>query len=154
MSNHEQEVECPGLGLFFGVIEHNKRPEIIWSGSTWHSELQTWDLLLKILVTKDKATLEEVGWNFLPIIWDDIEIFALTKLFQIPAKGSAYLVLYHQSPEILTTFLLQKEEELNNTFQEILDSYFMTHTLSNEQLKQIRIKCQKYYVFLSEIKLS
>ena len=66
-----------GLGLFFGIIEIDRRPQVLWSGSTWHQELNTWDLLLKILAMKDKATLEEVGWNFLPILWDEIEIYAM-----------------------------------------------------------------------------
>ncbi|MFX0053007.1 MAG: hypothetical protein ACFE8U_17170, partial [Candidatus Hermodarchaeota archaeon] len=92
MSIDESSLEL-GLGLFFGLIEYNKRPKILWSGSTWHAEINTWDLLLKILAMKDKTTLEEVSWNFLPIIWDDIEIFALTKLFQITGVGNAYLVL-------------------------------------------------------------
>ena len=146
----------PGLGLFFGVIEFNKRPAILWSGSTWHSEIQTWDLLLKILNMKDKATLEEVSWNFLPIIWsngssDDIEIFALTKLFQIKGVGNAYLVLFHQSPEKLTQFLLYQDEMIDETFKGILDNVLTKRGLSNEQLKQIRINCQKYYEVLSQV---
>ena len=54
------------LGLFFGIIEHNKlNPTILWSGSTWHSEIQTWNLLLKILATKDPIDLEETMEAFL-----------------------------------------------------------------------------------------
>ena len=134
-----------GLGLFFGIIEIDRRPQILWSGSTWHQELNTWDLLLKILVMKDKATLEEIGWNFLPILWDEIEIFALTKLFQIIGVGSAYLVIFHQSPEKLTQFLLQNEESLAFTFESILNALYTSKRLSNEQLKQLRIESQKYY---------
>ena len=141
----------PGLGLFFGLIEYNKRPQILWSGSTWHAEINTWDLLLKILAMKDKTTLEEVSWNFLPIIWDEIEIFALTKLFQISGVGNAYLVLFHQSPEKLTQFLLQHEEKLAYSFEQILYTIYLGKQLSNEQLKQIRIESQKYYEILSEI---
>ena len=140
------------LGLFFGVIEYNNlNPTILWSASTWHSEIQTWDLLLKILATKDN--LEEVEWGFLPIIWDEIEIFALTKAFQIKGIGSAYLVIFHQSAEILTQFILTRDEELARTFKEILTSsvFFSVQRLTNEQLKQIRIKCQAFYEILSEL---
>jgi hypothetical protein len=63
----EQPQPYPGLGLFFGIIEQNKRPEILWSGSTWHSELSSWQLLLSILSMKDKTDLENVDWSFLPI---------------------------------------------------------------------------------------
>ncbi|MFX0016439.1 MAG: hypothetical protein ACFE98_17735 [Candidatus Hermodarchaeota archaeon] len=140
------------LGLFFGIIEyHNLNPEILWSGSTWHSEIQTWDLLLKILATKNPLDLEEVEWNFLPIIWDEIEIFALTKAFYIKGIGSAYLVVFHQSAEKLTQFILAKEEEMARTFKEILTStsFFTVQRLTNEQLKQIRMKCQAFYEILS-----
>ncbi|MFX0170458.1 MAG: hypothetical protein ACFE9L_00930 [Candidatus Hodarchaeota archaeon] len=150
MSNDKSSIEL-GLGLFFGLIEYDKRPKILWSGSTWHAEINTWDLLLKILAMKDKATLEEVSWNFLPIIWDDIEIFALTKLFQITGVGNAYLVLFHQSPEKLTQFLLQYEEKLAQSYEKILFTIYLGTQLSNEQLKQIRIESQKYYEILSEI---
>ncbi|UCG90010.1 MAG: hypothetical protein JSU57_05985 [Candidatus Heimdallarchaeota archaeon] len=140
------------LGLFFGIIEYNNlNPTILWSGSTWHSEIQTWDLLLKILAIKDN--LEEVEWGFLPIIWDEVEIFALTKAFQIKGIGSAYLVVFHQSAEKLTQFILTKEEEMAETFREILTSsaFFSIQQLTNEQLKQIRIRCQAYYEILSQI---
>jgi hypothetical protein len=150
MSIDKSSIEL-GLGLFFGLIEYNKRPKILWSGSTWHAEINTWDLLLKILAMKDKATLEEVSWNFLPIIWDDKEIFALTKLFQITGVGNAYLVLFHQSPEKLTQFLLQYEERLAQSFEQILYTIYLGKQLSNEQLKQIRIESQRYYEILSEI---
>ncbi|MFX0182736.1 MAG: hypothetical protein ACFE95_06590 [Candidatus Hodarchaeota archaeon] len=149
MSDNESSLE-PGLGLFFGIIEYNKRPKILWSGSTWHAEINTWDLLLKILAMDDKKTLEEVPWNFLPIIWDDIEIFALTRLFQI-SVGKAYMVIFHQSAEKLTQFLLHHEENLNQTFEGILEIMYLGKQLSNEQLKQIRIESQKYYEILSEI---
>ncbi len=142
------------LGLFFGIIEHNKfNPTILWSGSTWHSEIQTWNLLLKILATKDPIDLEEVEWNFLPLIWDDVEIFALTKAFRIRGIGSAYLVVFHQSAEKLTQFILTKEEEIAITFKEILTSsvFSSIQRLTNEQLKQIRIKCQAYYEVLSQL---
>ncbi|MFX1506473.1 MAG: hypothetical protein ACFFDC_10200 [Promethearchaeota archaeon] len=142
------------LGLFFGIIEYNKlNPTILWSGSTWYSEIQTWNLLLKILATKDPMALEEVEWNFLPLIWDEVEIFALTKAFQIQGIGSAYLVVFHQSAEKLTQFLLMKEEEIAETFKDILESsaFFSIHRLNNEQLKQIRIKCQGYYEILSQL---
>ena len=142
------------LGLFFGIIEYNKlNPTILWSGSTWHSEIQTWNLLLKILATKDPEDLEEVEWNFLPLIWDEVEIFALTKAFQIWGIGSAYLVVFHQSAEKLTQFILTKEEEIADTFRDILTSstFFPMHSLTNEQLKQIRIKCQAYYEVLSQL---
>ena len=142
------------LGLFFGIIEYNKlNPTILWSGSTWHSEIQTWNLLLKILATKDPMALEEVDWNFLPLIWDEVEIFALTKAFQIHGIGSAYLVVFHQSAEKLTQFILMKEEEIAETFKDILESsaFFAIHRLNNEQLKQIRIKCQGYYEILSQL---
>jgi hypothetical protein len=152
MSDNEPSLEPePGLGLFFGIIEYNRRPKILWSGSTWHAEINTWDLLLKILAMKDKKTLEEVSWTFLPIIWDEIEIFALTRLFQISGVGNAYLVLFHQSPEKLTQFLLQQEENLNQTFERIFEIIYLGKQLSNEQLKQIRIESQKYYEILSEI---
>ncbi len=141
----------PGLGLFFGVIEANKRPQVLWQGSTWHSEISSWDLLLKILSTKDKSTLEEVGWNFLPLIMDEIEIYALTKLFQISGIGEAYLIIYHQNPEILTFFLLQHEEEITKTFENIFNSSFYLKQLSNEQLKQIRMKSQAFYEILSTL---
>lgn len=141
----------PGLGLFFGVIEANKRPEVLWQGSTWHSEISSWDLLLKILSTKDKSTLEEVGWNFLPLIMDEIEIYALTKLFKISGIGEAYLIIYHQNPETLTFFLLQQEEEITKTFLNIFNSYSYSRQLSNEQLKQIRIKSQAFYEILSTL---
>ncbi len=141
----------PGLGLFLGVIEANKRPQVLWQGSTWHSEISSWDLLLKILSTKDKSTLEEVGWNFLPLIMDEIEIYALTKLFQISGIGEAYLIIYHQNPEILTFFLLQQEEEITKTFENIFKSSFYLKQLSNEQLKQIRIKSQAFYEILSSL---
>lgn len=140
------------LGLFFGIIEYNNlNPTILWSASTWHSEIQTWDLLLKILATKDN--LEEVEWGFLPMIWDEIEIFALTKAFQIKGIGSAYLVIFHQSAEKLTQFILTRDEELARTFEEILTSsiFFSIQRLTNEQLKQIRIKCQTFYEVLSEL---
>ncbi|MFW9905171.1 MAG: hypothetical protein ACFFFH_12605 [Candidatus Thorarchaeota archaeon] len=142
------------LGLFFGIIEYNKlNPTILWSGSTWHSEIQTWNLLLKILATKDPMDLEEVEWNFLPLIWDEVEIFALTKAFQIRGIGSAYLVVFHQSAEKLTQFILMKEEEIAETFKDILESstFFSIHRLNNEQLKQIRIKCQVFYEILSQL---
>ncbi|MHA1968651.1 MAG: hypothetical protein ACW964_12710 [Candidatus Hodarchaeales archaeon] len=121
----------PGLGLFFGILEANRRPQVLWQGSTWHSEISSWDLLLKILSTKDKSSLEEVGWNFLPLIMDEIEIYALTKLFQ------------------LTFFLLQQEEKITKTFEDIFNSSFYGKQLSNEQLKQIRIKSQSFYEILS-----
>ena len=142
------------LGLFFGIIEYNKlNPTILWSGSTWYSEIQTWNLLLKILGTKDPLDIEEVEWNFLPLIWDEVEIFALTKAFHIKGIGTAYLVIFHQSAEKLTQFILMKEEEMANTFTGILTSsiFFSIQRLTNEQLKQIRIKCQKFYVTLSEL---
>lgn len=141
----------PGLGLFFGVLEANKRPQVLWQGSTWHSEISNWDLLLKILSTKDKSTLEEVGWNFLPLIMDEIEIYALTKLFQISGIGEAYLIIYHQNPEILTFFLLEQEEEITKTFENIFNSSPYLKQLSNEQLKQIRIKSQAFYEILSTL---
>lgn len=142
------------LGLFFGIIEYDSlNPTILWSGSTWHSEIQTWDLLLEILAMKDPQDLEEVEWNFLPLIWDEEEIFALTKAFQIKGIGSAYLVVFHQSAEKLTQFILTKEEEMARTFKKILDSstFFSIQRLTNEQLKQIRIKCQAFYEILSLI---
>ncbi|MHA2074348.1 MAG: hypothetical protein ACW97X_07000 [Candidatus Hodarchaeales archaeon] len=139
----------PGLGLFFGILEANRRPQVLWQGSTWHSEISSWDLLLKILSTKDKSSLEEVGWNFLPLIMDEIEIYALTKLFQISGIGEAYLIIYHQSPEKLTFFLLQQEEKITKTFEDIFNSSFYGKQLSNEQLKQIRIKSQSFYEILS-----
>lgn len=142
------------LGLFFGIIEHNNlNPTILWSGSTWHSEIQTWNLLLKILALKDPIDIEEVEWNFLPITWDEVEIFALTKAFQIKGLGSAYLVVFHQSAEKLTHFILAKEEEMAETFRQILTSsvFFTIQRLTNEQLKQIRIHCQAFYEFLSEL---
>ncbi len=138
------------LGLFFGIIEYNNlNPTILWSASTWHSEIQTWDLLLEILATKDN--LEEVEWGFLPLIWDEEEIFALTKAFHIKGIGSAYLVIFHQNAEKLTQFILTREEEMANTFREILDlsTFFSTQRLTNEQLKQIRMKCQAFYEILS-----
>ena len=147
MSNSEA---IPGLGLFFGVLQYNKRPQILWAGSTWHSDYLAWDLLLKILDVKDRETLEKVGWNFLPLIWDEIEIFALTKLF-LTGVGSAYLVIFHESPEILTQFLLQNEEILTETFKAIFSTHFSTSGLSNEQLKQIRLKSQYYYEVLSNL---
>jgi len=151
MSNSELR---PGLGLFFGVLQFNKRPQILWAGSTWHSDYLAWDLLLKILDVKDRTTLEKVGWNFLPLVWDEIEIFALTKLFQILGVGSAYLVIFHESAEILTQFLLNEESQLTETFKTIFTAYFPSSTqgLSNEQLKQIRIKSQEYYEILSQLK--
>ncbi|MHA1975188.1 MAG: hypothetical protein ACTSW1_19535 [Candidatus Hodarchaeales archaeon] len=141
----------PGLGLFFGVLQFNKRPLILWSGSTWQSDYMAWDLLLKILDLK--KNLENIGWNFLPIVWDEIEIFALTKLFQIKNVGSAYLVIFHESPEILTKFLLLYDEELTNVFEDIFASNYSTQNLSNEQLKQIRIKSQRFYEILSQLKI-
>ena len=46
---------------------------------------------------KDPLEIEEVEWSFLPLTWDEVEIFALTKAFQIKGIGSAYLVIFHQS---------------------------------------------------------
>lgn len=142
------------LGLFFGIIQHDnpkKKPTIIWSASTWHSEIQTWNLVLEILAIKDN--LEDVEWNFLPLIWDEVEIFALTKAFQIIGIGTAYLVIFHQSAEKLTEFILMKEEEIARTFVEIFSSspLYSSQRLTNEQLKQIRIKSQSYYEILSQI---
>ncbi len=142
------------FGLFFGVIEpNNLTPNIIWSASTWYSEIHTWDLLLAILSIKDKEQFEEVEWSFLPIVWDEVEIFALTKAFQISGLGTAYLVIFHQSAEKLTQFILLKEEEMSRTFKEILTSsaFFSSLRLTNEQLKQIRIKSQSYYEVLSHL---
>ncbi|MHA1977448.1 MAG: hypothetical protein ACW98F_11005 [Candidatus Hodarchaeales archaeon] len=142
-----------GLGLVFAVIEYNKRPEVLWSGSTWHAEISSWDLLIKILAAKNN--LEDIGWNFLPLIWEsrhadhEEEIFALTKFFMIPGIGSAYLVVYHQLAEVLTQFLLLEEENIAYTFEGLLSSHLTTQRLSNEQLKQIRITCQHYYEILS-----
>ena len=140
------------LGLFFGIIEYNNlNPTILWSASTWHSEIQTWDLLLEIIAIKDN--LEEVEWGFLPLIWDEVEIFALTKAFKIKGIGSAYLVVFHQLAEKLTQFILTKEEEMAGTFIKILDSstFFSIQQLTNDQLKQIRINCQVFYEILSQL---
>jgi hypothetical protein len=142
------------LGLFFGIIEYDKlNPTILWSGSTWHSEIQTWNLLLKILATKDPTDLKEVEWNFLPLIWDEVEIFALTKAFWVRGVLKAILVVFHQSAEKLTQFILMKEEEIAETFKDILNSstFLSIQSLTNEQLKQIRIKCQVYYEVLSQL---
>lgn len=152
MSNGEA---LDGLGLVFAVIEYNKRPEVLWSGSTWHAEISSWDLLIKILAAKNN--LEDIGWNFLPLIWEsrhanqEEEIFALTKLFQIQGIGSAYLVIYHQLAEVLTQFLLLEEENIGYTFEGLLSTHLTTQRLSNEQLKQIRMTCQHYYEILSGI---
>ena len=146
MNSHDS---VPCLGLFFGIIEAKKRPKILWSGSTKHTEISSWDLLLKILSSKDKSSLEEVGWNFLPLILDEVEIYALTKLFHISGIGEAYLIIYHQDPEKLTFFLLQQEEAVTDTFEHIFTSSFYAKELSNEQLKQIRIKSQGFYEILS-----
>jgi hypothetical protein len=146
-----------GLGLVFAVIEHKKRPEILWSGSTWHSEISSWDLLVKILVVKNPHDLEDIGWNFLPLIWEsqhtnyEVEIFALTKYFPIPGIGRAYLVIYHQIAEVLTQFILAEEENIEQSFDTILSHNFTSNRLSNEQLKQLRISCQQYYEILSQI---
>ncbi len=145
-----------GLGLVFAVIEHNKRPEVLWSGSTWHSEISSWDLLVKILVVKNPHDLEDIGWNFLPLIWEsqhtnyEVEIFALTKYFPIPGIGRAYLVIYHQVAEVLTQFLLTQEENIEHTIESLLAQNVAITRLSNEQLKQLRIKCQHYYEILSQ----
>jgi hypothetical protein len=147
------ELPLDGLGLVFAVIEHNKRPEVLWSGSTWHTEISSWDLLIKILAAKNN--LEDIGWNFLPILWEsnqtnhEVEIFALTKFFPIPGLGTAYLIIYHQVAEILTQFLLLEEENIAITFEGLLANHWTNNRLSNEQLKQIRIKCQEYYEILS-----
>ncbi|MFW9853570.1 MAG: hypothetical protein ACFFFG_00820 [Candidatus Thorarchaeota archaeon] len=143
----------PGLGLFFGIIEQNKRPQILWSGSTWHSELSSWQLLLSILSMKDKTDLENVDWSFLPLVFDEVEIFAITKLFRFETSGLAYLVIFHESAEILTQFLLQFEARIGMKFSEILTSSHATFSnrLTNEQLKQLRINCQKFYEILSEL---
>jgi len=146
MNSHDS---VPCLGLFFGIIEAKKRPKILWSGSTKHTEISSWDLLLKILSSKDKSSLEEVGWNFLPLILDEVEIYALTKLFHISGIGEAYLIIYHQDPEKLTFFLLKQEEAVTDTFEKIFTSSFYAKELSNEQLKQIRIKSQGFYEILS-----
>ncbi len=144
-----------GLGLMFAVIEYNKRPEILWSGSTWHTEISTWDLLVKILAAKNN--LEDIGWSFLPMLWEsgqinhEVEIFALTKFFPIPGLGTAYLIIYHQIAEILTQFLLLEEENVAITFEGLLANHWTNNRLSNEQLKQIRIKCQEYYEVLSQL---
>ncbi len=144
-----------GLGLVFAVIEYNKRPEVLWSGSTWHAEISSWDLLIKILAAKNN--LEDIGWNFLPLIWEsrdtnhEVEIFALTKFFLIPGIGTAYLVVYHQMAEILTQFLLLEEENIAYTFEGLLSQHLTNQRLNNEQLKQIRITCQHYYEILSTI---
>jgi len=144
-----------GLGLVFAVIEHNKRPKVLWSGSTWHAEITSWDLLVKILAAKNN--LEDIGWNFLPLIWEsrhtnyEVEIFALTKFFPIIEIGTAYLVIYHQNAEILTQFLLQEEENITYTIEGILRTHLTNRRLSNEQLKQIRLISQQYYEILSEI---
>lgn len=156
LTEESSQEQSPGLGLFFGLIELNRRPIILYSASTWHSELNTWELLLKILATKDRAALEEASWNFLPIIWadhtgDEIEIFALTKLFQIQGVGSAYMVIYHQDAAKLTQFLLQNEEDLAMSFEGIFEIVYYVKRLSNEQLKQLRIESQKYYEILSEL---
>jgi len=146
MNSHDS---LPHLGLFLGIIEAKKRPKILWSGSTKHTEISSWDLLLKILSSKDKSSLEEVGWNFLPLILDEVEIYALTKLFHISGIGEAYLIIYHQDAEKLTFFLLQQEEAVTDTFVKIFTSSFYAKELSNEQLKQIRIKSQGFYEILS-----
>jgi len=146
MNSHDS---LPQLGLFLGIIEAKKRPKILWSGSTKHTEISSWDLLLKILSSKDKSSLEEVGWNFLPLILDEVEIYALTKLFHISGIGEAYLIIYHQDAEKLTFFLLQQEEAVTDTFEKIFTSSFYAKELSNEQLKQIRIKSQGFYEILS-----
>ena len=144
-----------GLGLVFAVIEHNKRPEILWSGSTWHSEISSWEILVKILVMR--GSMEDIGWNFLPLIWEsqhtnyEVEIFALTKYFPITGIGRAYLVVYHQIAEVLTQFLLAEEENVEQTIQNILTPNYTSTRLSNEQLKQLRITCQQYYEILSQI---
>lgn len=154
MSDGEEPAHpLPGLGLFFGIIEQTKRPQILWSGSTWHSELSSWHLLLSILSMKDKTDLENVDWSFLPIIWDEVEIFALTKLFRFKNTGSAYLVVFHQSAEKLTQFLLLHEASIGQKFFEILTTplTMLSNRLTNEQLKQLRINCQKYYELLSEL---
>lgn len=151
------ETKSPdGLGLVFAVIEHNKRPEVLWSGSTWHSEISSWDLLVKILVVKNPHDLEDIGWNFLPLIWEsqhtnyEVEIFALTKYFPIPGIGRAYLVIYHQVAEVLTQFLLTQEENIEHTIESLLAQNVAINRLSNEQLKQLRISCQHYYEILSQ----
>ena len=154
MSEDEETSQpLPGLGLLFGIIEQNKRPNILWSGSTWHSELSSWHLLLSILSMKDKTDLENVDWSFLPIVWDEVEIFAIAKLFRFDNTGSAYLVFFHQSAEILTQFLLQHEEIIGREFFSILTTphTMLSNRLTNEQLKQLRISCQKYYELLSEL---
>jgi len=144
-----------GLGLVFAVIEYNKRPEVLWSGSTWHTEISSWDLLIKILAAKNN--LEDIGWNFLPILWEsnqmnyEVEIFALTKFFPIPNLGTAYLIIYHQVAEVLTQFLLLEEENIAITFEKLLSGHWTNNRLSNEQLKQIRMKCQEYYEILSQL---
>lgn len=144
-----------GLGLVFAVIEYNKRPEVLWSGSTWHTEISSWDLLIKILAAKNN--LEDIGWNFLPILWEsnqmnyEVEIFALTKFFPITNLGTAYLIIYHQVAEVLTQFLLLEEENIAITFEKLLSGHWTNNRLSNEQLKQIRMKCQEYYEILSQL---
>ena len=105
----------------------------------------------------NKNNLEDIGWNFLPLIWEsqhtnyEVEIFALTKFFLIPSVGTAYLVVYHQIAEILTQFLLLEEENIALTFEGLLTSHLTNQRLSNEQLKQIRITCQHYYEILASI---
>ena len=144
-----------GLGLTFAILEYNKRPEVLWSGSTWHTEISSWDLLIKILAAKNN--LEDIGWNFLPLIWEsqhtnhEVEIFALTKFFLIQGIGTAYLVVYHQKAEVLTQFLLLEEENIAYIFEGILSSHLTTQRLSNEQLKQLRITAQHYYEILSSL---
>ncbi|MCK4848003.1 MAG: hypothetical protein KAT16_03150 [Candidatus Heimdallarchaeota archaeon] len=151
----DKNLPLDGMGLVFSVIEHNKRPEVLWSGSTWHTEISSWDLLVKILAAKNN--LEDIGWSFLPLLWEsnqtdhEVEIFALTKFFPISGIGTAYLIIYHQTAEILTQFLLLEEENLALTFERLLTLNWANTRLSNVQLKQIRIKCQEYYEILSQI---
>jgi hypothetical protein len=148
-----------GLGLVFAVIEYNKRPEVLWSGSTWHTEVSSWDLLVKILATATGGFLAAAsgGWSFFPIFWEsnqtnfEVEIFALTKFFPISGMGTGYLIIYHQTAEILTQFLLLEEENVALTFEGIFNRNWNNQRLSNEQLKQIRIKCQEFYEILSQI---
>jgi hypothetical protein len=108
-------------------------------------------------VVKNPHDLEDIGWNFMPIIWEsshtnyEVEIFALTKFFLIPGIGRAYLVVYHQVAEILTQFLLMQEEVIERTVNELLARNITPTRLSNEQLKQLRIIMQQYYEILSQI---
>lgn len=149
--------KLPNIGLVLGLIEQRhhdgdkkRHISVIWSGSIWGSETETWNLFFSML-SNDVFNFDdyESNWLYTPIRWNEIEIYCLSRGFRATDHMIGYVVLFHQYDSVLTQFMIDNEEKITKAYTDIFRKAYLGK-LSNEQLKQIRIVSQEYYVRLTQ----